>query len=239
VVGELARFGRYHPGATTDIHPPRPMTDAQPPQELRGHSFRARGSVPPQRPSRSRLWPIWKVRSPIFRDRVSSVILDPLRLLGGPLLAAVMGGLIVHFATRRRDAENERRKQRIDYLLKAYRTLAHLAHRQMSQEQKRLSKAHCRMWSCLVILTRFDWLGRSSPGSPMAGRRPSMTSLCRSAWLCVRNLTSRMLRVVLGAFRALRGRAALCQKLRRRVPCGARHIIGSRRLLSTARALGP
>jgi hypothetical protein len=49
-----------------------------------------------------------------------------------------------------------------------------------------------------------------------------MTSLCRSAWLCVRNLTSRMLRVVLGAFRALRGRAALCQKLRRRVPCGAR-----------------
>jgi hypothetical protein len=55
------------------------------------------------------------------------VILDPLRLLGGPLLAAVMGDLIVHFATRRRDAENERRKQRIDYLLKAYRTLAHLA----------------------------------------------------------------------------------------------------------------
>jgi hypothetical protein len=64
------------------------------------------------------------------------VILDLLRLLGGPLLAAVIGGLIVHFATRRRDAENERRKQRIDYLLKAYRTLAHSAHRDLSREQK-------------------------------------------------------------------------------------------------------
>ncbi|MGD9528783.1 MAG: hypothetical protein AB7L91_14940 [Dehalococcoidia bacterium] len=64
------------------------------------------------------------------------MLLDLLRLFGGPLLAAVIGGLIVHFATRRRDAENERRKQRIDYLLKAYRTLAHSTHRAMSQDQQ-------------------------------------------------------------------------------------------------------
>lgn len=64
------------------------------------------------------------------------MLLDVLRLVSGPLLAAVIGGLIVHLATRRRDAENERRKQRIDYLLKAYRTLAYSAHRDMSQEQK-------------------------------------------------------------------------------------------------------
>lgn len=63
------------------------------------------------------------------------MLLDVLRQVGGPLLAAIIGGLIVHFATRRRDAENERRKQRIDYLLKAYRTLADSAHRVMSQEQ--------------------------------------------------------------------------------------------------------
>lgn len=63
------------------------------------------------------------------------MLLDVLRQVGGPLLAAIIGGLIVHFATRRRDAENERRRQRIDYLLKAYRTLADSAHRVMSQEQ--------------------------------------------------------------------------------------------------------
>lgn len=60
------------------------------------------------------------------------MILDLLRLLGGPLLAAGIGGLIVHFATRRRDAENEQRRQRVDYLLKAYRTLTHSTHRDLS-----------------------------------------------------------------------------------------------------------
>lgn len=63
------------------------------------------------------------------------MIRDAVRLLAGPLLAAIVGGLIVHFATRRRDAENERRRQRIDYLLSAYRTLTHSAHRELSGEQ--------------------------------------------------------------------------------------------------------
>ena len=63
------------------------------------------------------------------------VMLDLLRYVGGPLLAAIIGGVIVHLATRRRDAENERRKQRIEYLVRAYRTLTHSAHRDMSSER--------------------------------------------------------------------------------------------------------
>lgn len=63
------------------------------------------------------------------------MILDALRFVGGPLLAAIIGGLIVHFATRRRDAENERRRQRIDYLVGAYRTLTHSAQRELSGER--------------------------------------------------------------------------------------------------------
>ncbi|MDQ7905981.1 hypothetical protein RB614_15825 [Phytohabitans sp. ZYX-F-186] len=63
------------------------------------------------------------------------MVLDVIRYVGGPLLAAVIGGLIVHFATRRRDAENERRRQRIDYLVRAYRTLAHSAHRELTSER--------------------------------------------------------------------------------------------------------
>jgi hypothetical protein len=61
--------------------------------------------------------------------------MDAVRAVGGPLLAAVIGGLIVHFATRRRDADNERRRQRIDYLVRAYRTLAHSAHRELTGEK--------------------------------------------------------------------------------------------------------
>jgi len=63
------------------------------------------------------------------------VLLEVLRVVGSPLLAAIVGGWFVHLATRRRDAENERRRQRIDYLLKAYRTLTHSTHRDMSAEQ--------------------------------------------------------------------------------------------------------
>lgn len=63
------------------------------------------------------------------------MILDVLRFAGGPLLAAIIGGLLVHFATRRRDAENERRRQRIDYLIGAYRTLTHSAQRELSGER--------------------------------------------------------------------------------------------------------
>lgn len=45
------------------------------------------------------------------------------------LLAAVVGGGVVHLLTRRRDAENERRKLRLEYLFGAYRSLAQTAHR--------------------------------------------------------------------------------------------------------------
>jgi hypothetical protein len=58
-----------------------------------------------------------------------------IRLAGGPLLAAIIGGLIVHFATRRRDAENERRRQRIDYLVRAYRTFTHSARRELAGDK--------------------------------------------------------------------------------------------------------
>jgi hypothetical protein len=63
------------------------------------------------------------------------MLLDGLRSVGGPLLAAILGGLLVHFATRRRDAENERRRQRVDYLISAYRTLTHTAQRELSPER--------------------------------------------------------------------------------------------------------
>ena len=63
------------------------------------------------------------------------MLVDLLQNAGGPLLSAIIGGLIVHVATRRRDALNERRRQRIDYLLKAYRTLTHSTHRDLSAEQ--------------------------------------------------------------------------------------------------------
>jgi len=55
-----------------------------------------------------------------------------LRDLADPLLAAIVGGLVVHLASRRRDAENERRRQRVDYLIRAYRTLSHSAHRPLT-----------------------------------------------------------------------------------------------------------
>lgn len=51
------------------------------------------------------------------------------------LFAAVVGGSVVHFLTRRRDAESERRKQRLDYLMSAYRILAHAAHRNLEGER--------------------------------------------------------------------------------------------------------
>lgn len=63
------------------------------------------------------------------------MIIDVLRFVGGPLLAAIIGGLVVHFAARRRDVENERRRQRVDYLVGAYRTLTRAAHRELSGER--------------------------------------------------------------------------------------------------------
>lgn len=54
------------------------------------------------------------------------------RIIGAPLLAAVVGGLLVHFGARRRDRENHRRHQRIDYLVEAYRALARSSQRDLS-----------------------------------------------------------------------------------------------------------
>lgn len=50
------------------------------------------------------------------------MIIGVLQTVGAPLLAAIVGGLVVHIAARRRDVENERRRQRVDYLVGAYRT---------------------------------------------------------------------------------------------------------------------
>jgi hypothetical protein len=63
------------------------------------------------------------------------VVIDVLRVVGAPLLAAIVGGLVVHIAARRRDVENERRRQRVDYLVGAYRTLARAANRTLSGER--------------------------------------------------------------------------------------------------------
>lgn len=57
--------------------------------------------------------------------------LDVLRYAIAPLLAAVVGGLIVHRAARRRDIDNDRRRQRVDYLVTAYRTMARSAQRNL------------------------------------------------------------------------------------------------------------
>ena len=57
--------------------------------------------------------------------------IEAARTILAPLLAAIIGGLVVHLGTRRRDVENERRRQRIDYLVGAYRTLVRAAHRDL------------------------------------------------------------------------------------------------------------
>ena len=60
---------------------------------------------------------------------------DFIRAIGGSLLSALLGGLIVHLAARRRDVENDRRKQRIDYLIGAYQVLVRSAHRSLEGER--------------------------------------------------------------------------------------------------------
>lgn len=63
--------------------------------------------------------------------------MDPelIRSFGAPLLSAILGGLIVHFAARRRDLENDRRQQRIEYLINAYRVLVQSGHRELKNER--------------------------------------------------------------------------------------------------------
>jgi hypothetical protein len=48
---------------------------------------------------------------------------DILVSLLGSLLAAVVGGLVVHLATRRRELEKDRRAERIKYLVASFRTI--------------------------------------------------------------------------------------------------------------------
>lgn len=51
------------------------------------------------------------------------------------LSGVIIGGVIVHVGARRRDVENEQRRQRVDYLVGAYRTLTRAAHRELSGER--------------------------------------------------------------------------------------------------------
>ena len=62
--------------------------------------------------------------------------LELLRTFGAPLLSAILGGLLVHFAARLRDRDNDRRRQRIDYLVDAYRALARSAHKPLTRKQE-------------------------------------------------------------------------------------------------------
>lgn len=61
--------------------------------------------------------------------------MNPLWSVLGALVAAVVGGLVVHLGARSRDRENDRRRQRVDYLVSAYRTLARSAHRELRGER--------------------------------------------------------------------------------------------------------
>lgn len=64
-----------------------------------------------------------------------STALQIVQLVLGPLAGAIIGGIVVHFATQRRDVANDRRKQQVDYLVNAYRALARTAHRTFDREQ--------------------------------------------------------------------------------------------------------
>jgi len=52
------------------------------------------------------------------------------------LIGAIVGGLVVHLLTSRRDRLNKRRDKRIDYLIQAYRRFESCAHRQWSEDNK-------------------------------------------------------------------------------------------------------
>lgn len=65
------------------------------------------------------------------------MLLDLLRYGLSPLFAAIIGGVVVHFAARSRDLENARRGQGLDYLLSAYRALANVTHRPLEGETAR------------------------------------------------------------------------------------------------------
>jgi hypothetical protein len=71
------------------------------------------------------------------------MVIDVLRAVGAPLLAAIVGGLVVHLAARRHDVENERRRQRVDYLVGAYRTLTRAADRTLSGERAEAFEVTC------------------------------------------------------------------------------------------------
>lgn len=66
---------------------------------------------------------------------MATALLDLARFVIAPLLAALVGGVVVHVASRRRDRENEQRRQRLDYLVSAYRTIARATSRPLRGER--------------------------------------------------------------------------------------------------------
>ena len=63
-------------------------------------------------------------------------VLDVLRYLVIPFLSAIVGAVLIHVATKRRDLENDRRRQRVEYLLSAYRALAGAVNRDIHGRER-------------------------------------------------------------------------------------------------------
>lgn len=82
---------------------------------MRGHGqWRAVG--------RPRL-PVAKTQAARSATHATVQHVDILLSLLGSLLAAIVGGLVVHLATRRRELEKDRRAERIKYLIASFRTI--------------------------------------------------------------------------------------------------------------------
>lgn len=75
------------------------------------------------------------------------------------LIGAFVGGLVAHLLTRRREQENDRRAQRVAYLVDAYRSLIDCANRRsMTVEQKAALEAAL---SDVMLLGSADEVGRA------------------------------------------------------------------------------
>ena len=68
-----------------------------------------------------------------------------------PLVAAVIGGLVVHLLATRRERANKRREQRIGYLVEAYRRLEACSQRIAPGETAKLESAvaDIQLWGSL------------------------------------------------------------------------------------------
>lgn len=58
-----------------------------------------------------------------------------------PLGSAVVGGLVVHLLSRRRDLANKRKEQRVAYLIEAYRRLEECSQQFGISEKRKLESA--------------------------------------------------------------------------------------------------